>query len=171
MEDSHIWKQDNGDPPPTWWFKFIWNLNKKRFIVSTINSCYYLRFCITHSPDEPFVSSTTLLASELCLSSLETAPLVAQLQRICLLPSHFPEKLNHSLTYWSHRTNDFFFFLISEHRSNEIKMWRHIYWTETIYVEGDDRSRILVNKMVNLLTMLHLFIIPGPRHGWGGGSN
>lgn len=47
--------------------------------------------CLVHnSPDEPLVSSTTLLASELCLSSLEPAPLVAQLQRICRLPSHFP---------------------------------------------------------------------------------
>lgn len=42
-------------------------------------------------PEEPVVSSTTLLASELCLSSFVPAPFVAQLQRICLLPSHFPE--------------------------------------------------------------------------------
>lgn len=42
------------------------------------------------SPEEPLVSSTTLLASELCLSSLVPAPFVAQLQRICLLASHLP---------------------------------------------------------------------------------
>ena len=29
-------------------------------------------------------------------------------------------------------------------------------------MEEDDRSSILVNKMLNLLKMLHLFIIPGP---------
>lgn len=43
------------------------------------------------SPKVPFISSTTLLPSESCLSSLVPAPFVAQLQRICLLPSHFPE--------------------------------------------------------------------------------
>lgn len=48
-------------------------------------------------PEDPFVSSTTLLESEACFSSLVPAPLVAQLQRICLLPSHFPDKI---------RTND-----------------------------------------------------------------
>lgn len=46
---------------------------------------------VQNSPDEPFDSSTTLLVSELCLSSFTPAPLAAQLQRICLLPSHLPE--------------------------------------------------------------------------------
>ena len=121
MVASHIWIQDNGDPHPTWRLKFIWKLNRNCFLVSTIDSHRYFRFCITHSP-EPFVSSTTLLASELCLSSLGTAPFVAQLQRICLLPSHFPAKLGHSFVWCLHITN-------------ASKIWRHVYWTETIYTE------------------------------------
>lgn len=43
-------------------------------------------------PETPLVNSTTLFESELILSSPDVAPFVAQLQRICLEPSHFPEK-------------------------------------------------------------------------------
>jgi hypothetical protein len=43
------------------------------------------------SPDVPLVNSTTPLESELWFSPLILAPFVAQLQRICLLPSHLPE--------------------------------------------------------------------------------
>jgi len=63
-------------------------------------------------PDEPFVNSTTLFASELGLSSPALAPLVAQLQRICLLPSHFPEWRSTEdhllcLNMTTHGTSDF----------------------------------------------------------------
>lgn len=40
-------------------------------------------------PDVPLVNSTTLLVSDLGLSS-DPAPFAAQLHRICLVPSHFP---------------------------------------------------------------------------------
>lgn len=43
------------------------------------------------SPETPLANSTTALQSELCFSSLVLAPFVAQLQRICLLPSHLPD--------------------------------------------------------------------------------
>lgn len=61
------------------WFKGLTVIVKKKVIDTIIDT-----------PEEPFVNSTTLLASELCLSSLEPAPFVAQLHRICLLPSHLP---------------------------------------------------------------------------------
>lgn len=42
-------------------------------------------------PEDPFVSTTAFWFSLICLlSSLEVAPLVAQLHLICLFPSHLP---------------------------------------------------------------------------------
>lgn len=98
-------------------------------------------------PEDPFVSTTAFSFSLICLlSSLEVAPLVAQLHLICLFPSHLPtwwwEK---QISSWKDRKLDCSQKDYLKIKKNLKRQWR---WTICLTSQVIDGTLCILQKKI-----------------------